>query len=120
ANSDAAAARHRMINHQRLMIAEVAITQAIHQSISECVELRCGAWLWNANTAAARPAKCSNAGNGRGTGQCAGTSSPVHCESPELNGRCADTHQQVRRVSGRQCCAFEVRGLNAMAGSCVD
>src|SRR6185369_648140 len=60
ANSDAAAARHRMVNHQRLVIGELSITQAIHQAISEGIELRCGAWLWNTGAAAARSAKCGN------------------------------------------------------------
>src|SRR6185369_3783041 len=94
--------------------------QAIHQSISEGIELCCRSWLWNAYTATACPAKCSNSRNRGWTSQGACTSGPVHSESPELDSRSADTHQQVRRASGWQSCPFEICGFDTMSRSCVD
>src|SRR6185369_7131189 len=86
----------------------------------KCVEYGCGAGLWNAGAATACSAKCCNSCNRGRTSQGAGAGGPVHSESPELDTRSCNTHQQVRRVSRWQCCAFEVCGFHAVSRGCID
>ena len=55
ANTHAAATRHRMVDHERLTRTEIAITQAIHESISERIKLVGSSRLRNAGAAATSP-----------------------------------------------------------------
>src|SRR5215510_9481183 len=97
-----------MVSHQRFMVTEVSITQAIHHSITQTIESSGGARLWNTDAAPARAAKRGNSRNSNWASQGAGAAGPVNGHAPELHCRTGYAHQQVWRASRWQCRTFEI------------
>jgi hypothetical protein len=74
-----------MVDNQRFVIAEVAVRQAEHETVTERVQLLCGASLWDTRTArvVARQGERGSRERGRSGQGGVRRSNPVNMELPE-------------------------------------
>ena len=120
---DRAARGDAVIDDQGLVVAEVAVGEAVHEPVGEGIELLAGAGLGNAGAAAACLRKSGCAEGGR-TGQgCIGRCGPVGVKLPvrELAGGCAEGDDVVGRSGRRLLRTVDVRRQQAsVAGAEVE
>jgi len=104
ADSDARTGRHAVVDDERLVVAEIAVRETVHESIGKRVQLVRGARLRNARVAPAGFRVRRHRDADRARERAVRRGRPVHVELPrgKARRRGAKRHDVVRRAGRRQ------------------